>query len=43
LRSGIANGHPVTVRALAYIIAGHAQHHYEALKNRSGKDADQSD
>lgn len=31
-RSGTANGHPVTVRALAYIAGGHAQHHYEGLK-----------
>jgi DinB superfamily len=34
LRSGVANGHPVTVRALAYIVAGHAQHHCELLKAR---------
>jgi len=31
-RGGVANGNPVTVRALAYIAAGHAQHHYELLK-----------
>ncbi len=31
-RGGVANGNPVTVRALAYIVAGHAQHHYELLK-----------
>jgi uncharacterized damage-inducible protein DinB len=31
-RRGVANGNPVTVRALAYIAAGHAQHHYEMLK-----------
>ncbi len=31
-RVGIANGNPVTVRALAYIAAGHTQHHFEALK-----------
>ena len=31
-RSGVANGNPVTVRALAYIVAGHAQHHFEVLK-----------
>ncbi len=43
LRSGVANGNPVTVRALAYIIAGHAQHHYELLKKRSGKHVAQSD
>ncbi len=32
-RRGIANGNPVTVRALAYIAAGHAQHHYRGLKD----------
>jgi hypothetical protein len=26
-RKGIASGYPVTVRALAYIIAGHERHH----------------
>ena len=34
-RAGVANGNPVTVRALAYIVAGHAQHHYELLKARA--------
>ncbi len=34
-RSGVANGNEVTVRALAYIAAGHAQHHLEQLKTRS--------
>ncbi len=33
MRRGIANGNPVTVRALAYITAGHCQHHYELLKS----------
>jgi len=33
-RSGVANGAPVTVRAMAYIIAGHTQHHYDLLKKR---------
>jgi hypothetical protein len=33
-RSGVANGSPVTVRAQAYIIAGHTQHHYDLLKER---------
>jgi DinB superfamily len=33
-RSGTANGSPVTVRAMAYIVAGHTQHHYDALKAR---------
>jgi uncharacterized protein (TIGR03083 family) len=31
-RAGVANGNRVTVRALAYIVAGHAQHHYDLLK-----------
>lgn len=33
-RSGVASGNPVTVRALAYIIAGHAAHHTAVLKER---------
>lgn len=33
-RCGVANGAPVTVRAMAYIIAGHTHHHYEGLKAR---------
>jgi len=33
-RRGMANKNPVTVRALAYIAAGHAKHHYEVLKKR---------
>jgi uncharacterized damage-inducible protein DinB len=33
-RGGRANGHPVTVRALAWIIAGHAQHHLDLLRER---------
>ena len=33
-RSGVANGAPVTVRAMAYIIAGHTQHHYDCVKAR---------
>ena len=38
VRSGIANGNPVSVRALAYIIGGHAQHHLELLRQqRLGK------
>jgi len=32
LRRGVANGNAVSVRALAYIAGGHAQHHYELLK-----------
>jgi len=34
IRSGIANGNPVTVRALVYIIGGHAQHHLELLRRQ---------
>ena len=35
MREGVANGNRVTVRSLAYIVAGHAQHHYEGLKGVS--------
>ena len=31
-RRGVANGNPMTVRALAWMIAGHAQHHLDALR-----------
>ena len=31
---GVANGNPVSVRALAYIIAGHAQRHLDLMKER---------
>ncbi len=34
LRSGIASENPVSVRALAYIIAGHELHHINILKER---------
>ncbi len=33
-RSGIASGNPFTVRALAYIIPGHAAHHARILRER---------
>ena len=33
-RSGTASGNPVTVRALAYITAGHLAHHMAILKER---------
>jgi uncharacterized damage-inducible protein DinB len=33
-RSGVASGNPVTVRALAYIIAGHVAHHMAVLEER---------
>ncbi len=34
LRSGVASNNPVTVRALAYVIAGHARHHLNILRKR---------
>jgi hypothetical protein len=34
LRHGIASGNPFTVRALAYITAGHVAHHIRILKER---------
>lgn len=33
-RRGIASGMPVTVRALAYICAGHVAHHLDMLRTR---------
>jgi hypothetical protein len=33
-RKGVASGNPVTVRALAYIIAGHVSHHIAILQER---------
>jgi uncharacterized damage-inducible protein DinB len=33
-RTGIASGNPVSVRALAYIIAGHVAHHLAILQER---------
>ncbi len=35
-RLGNANGHPVSVRALPYIMAGHVHHHLEILATRYG-------
>lgn len=34
LRKGIANGNPVTVRALLYHLAGHELHHLRIIKER---------
>jgi hypothetical protein len=34
LRGGIASDNPVTVRALAYIVAGHLSHHLAILRER---------
>ena len=36
VRTGKANNNPVSVRALAYIIAGHAQRHLQLMKERRG-------
>src|ERR1051326_961333 len=33
-RSGVASDNPVTVRALAYIMAGHLTHHVNVLSER---------
>jgi DinB superfamily len=35
-RSGNANGSPVSVRALGFIMAGHARHHLRVLSERYG-------
>ena len=35
-RRGSASGHPISVRALAYIIAGHTRHHLEVIEERYG-------
>lgn len=35
-RKGVASNNPVTVQALAYIIAGHELHHVKLLKERYG-------
>jgi DinB superfamily len=34
MRKGVASGNPFTVRALAYIVAGHADHHAAVLRER---------
>jgi hypothetical protein len=34
MRSGVASGNPFTVRALAYILAGHVVHHTAILRER---------
>lgn len=34
MRSGIASGNPFTVRAIAYILAGHLSHHLAVLQER---------
>lgn len=36
LRRGTANDNPLSVRAVAFILAGHEQHHLNILKSRYG-------
>jgi hypothetical protein len=36
LRSAVANGQPISARALAFIIVGHMAHHLEVLRSRYG-------
>lgn len=38
-KAGIASGNPFTVRALAYILAGHTAHHVAILRERYQVDA----
>jgi|SRR5215212_5063424 len=33
-RRGVANNNPITVRALAFILAGHERHHLKVLRER---------
>lgn len=35
---GVASGHPITVRALAYILAGHIRHHLQIVRKRLGRE-----
>jgi hypothetical protein len=35
-RSAIANGQPITARAICWILAGHTQHHVGILRERYG-------
>ena len=34
MRRGTASGYTFSARALAYIVAGHEQHHFQILKER---------
>lgn len=34
LRHGVANGVPVSVRAIVYILAGHERHHIDVIRDR---------
>jgi hypothetical protein len=33
-RRGVANNNPITVRALAFVLAGHERHHWKVLRER---------
>ena len=33
---GVANNHPITVRGLVYVLAGHCRHHLDVLRERYG-------
>ena len=41
-RGGIADGQRVTVRALAWIAAGHIHHHFEIVESRCGISVDRA-
>lgn len=36
LRSGVVNGHPMTARAVVFVMAGHMAHHLTILRQRLG-------
>ena len=36
-RRGVASNHAISVRALAYVIAGHVRHHFEVLDTGYGE------
>ena len=35
-RTAVVNGNPVSARAVCWILAGHAQHHLDILRERYG-------
>jgi uncharacterized damage-inducible protein DinB len=37
MRTGISSGKPISVRALAYIIAGHERHHMRVISEKYGQ------
>ena len=36
-RTGTANNYPISVRALAWVMAGHVNHHMAIIRKRLGK------